>query len=146
MPLEHDSAAGFGLEDVFIFGCDRVDAEVPDAKIDRFVGDDFHKGKLAEVERLSAAEDQTQRHPRLVEQYSYRARAATRFSEAADSLTEHRREHFKVVLAAVGAGRAEILKLHQAGSIHDRVLDVLEHDLDLEEMAARRYLGEPEGA
>jgi CPA1 family monovalent cation:H+ antiporter len=102
--------------------------------------------QLAEVERLSAAEDQTQRHPRLVEQYSYRARAATRFSEAANSLTEHRREHFKVVLAAVAAGRAEILKLHQAGSIHDRVLDVLEHDLDLEEIAARRYLGEPEGA
>ena len=99
--------------------------------------------QLAEVERLSAAEDQTQRHPRLVEQYSYRARAATRFSEAADSLAEHRREHFKVVLAAVAAGRAEILRLHQAGSIHDRVLDVLEHDLDLEEMSARRHLGEP---
>ncbi len=102
--------------------------------------------QLAEVERLSAQEDQTQRHPRLVEQYSYRARAANRFSEAADSLAEHRREHFKVVLAAVAAGRSEILRLNHAGSIHDRVLDVLEHDLDLEETAARRYLGEPEGA
>jgi hypothetical protein len=45
----------------------------------------------------------------------------------------------------VAAGRAEILKLHHAGSIHDRVLNVLEHDLDLEETTARRYLGEPEG-
>jgi monovalent cation/hydrogen antiporter len=78
-----------------------------------------------------------------VEQYSYRARAATRFSEAADSLAEHKREHFTVVLAAVAAGRAEILTLHNAGSIHDKVLEVLEHDLDLEEMTARRHLGEP---
>ncbi len=98
--------------------------------------------QLAEVERLSAREDQTQRHPRLVEQYGYRARAATRFSQEAETLAEHKREHFKVVLAAVAAGRAEILRLHAAGSIHDRVLDVLEHDLDLEEMGARRHLGE----
>lgn len=97
--------------------------------------------QLAEVERLSARDDQTQRHPRLVEQYSYRARAALRFSEAADSLIEHRREHFTVVLAAVAAGRSEVLRLYSAGSIQNRVLDVLEHDLDLEEMSARRHLG-----
>jgi monovalent cation/hydrogen antiporter len=98
--------------------------------------------QLAAVEKLSAKEDQTQRHPRLVEQYSYRARAATRFSEAAETLAEHKREHFTVVLAAVAAGRVEILRLHHAGSIHDRVLATLENDLDLEEMSARRYLGE----
>jgi monovalent cation/hydrogen antiporter len=99
--------------------------------------------QLEEVERLSARDDQTQRHPRLVEQYSYRARAATRFSEAAESLAGHRRDHFTVVLAAVAAGRAEILRLYSAGSIHDSVLEALEHDLDLEEMSARRHLGEP---
>jgi len=33
--------------------------------------------------------------------------------------------------------------LHSAGSIHDSVLHILEHDLDLEEMSARRHLGEP---
>ena len=98
--------------------------------------------QLAEVERLSAREDQTHRHPRLVEQYNYRARAATRFSEAAGGLIEQKREHFTVVLAAVDAGRSELLRLHSAGSIHDSVLSVLEHDLDLEEMSARRHLGE----
>ncbi len=98
--------------------------------------------QLAEVERLSARGDQPQRHPRLVEQYGYRARAASRFNEAAGSLTEARREHFEVVLAAVGAGRSEILRLYHAGTIHDSVLAVLEHDLDLEEMSARRHLGE----
>jgi Na+/H+ antiporter len=99
--------------------------------------------QLAEVERLSANGDQTQRHPHLVEQYSYRARATTRFSEAAGGLIEQRREHFAVVLAAVAAGRSEILRLYSVGSIHDSVLQVLEHDLDLEEMSALRYLGEP---
>jgi CPA1 family monovalent cation:H+ antiporter len=98
--------------------------------------------QLAAVEKLSAKEDQTQRHPRLLEQYGYRARATARFSEAAETLSEHRREHFQVVLAAVAAGRAEILRLHHAGSIHDRVLATLENDLDLEEISARRYLGE----
>ncbi|MGH8324294.1 MAG: cation:proton antiporter, partial [Steroidobacteraceae bacterium] len=98
--------------------------------------------QLAEVERLSAGDEQTQRHPRLVEQYRYRARAAVRFSEAAGGLIEQKREHFTVVLAAIAAGRAEVLRLHGAGSIHDKVLYMLEHDLDLEEMSARRYLGD----
>jgi Na+/H+ antiporter len=99
--------------------------------------------QLAEVERLSAQGDENHHHPRLIEQYNYRARAASRFSEAADSLADHKREHFKVVLAAVAAGRAEILRLHHARSLHDKVLEILEHDLDLEEMSARRHLGEP---
>jgi monovalent cation/hydrogen antiporter len=98
--------------------------------------------QLAEIERLSARDDQTHRHPHLVEQYSYRARAATRFSEAAEDLIERKREHFAVVLAAVAAGRSEILRLYNAGSIHETVLGALEHDLDLEEMSARRHLGE----
>ena len=29
-----------------------MDAEVPHAEVDRFIGDDFHEGELAEVERL----------------------------------------------------------------------------------------------
>jgi hypothetical protein len=99
--------------------------------------------QLAEVERRSIQDDKTHRHPRLVEQYGYRARATARFSEAAGELIVHRREHFTVVLAAISAGRAEILRLHRTGSIHDTVLHALEHDLDLEEMTARRYLGEP---
>jgi len=99
--------------------------------------------QLAEVEKRSIQEDKTHRHPRLVEQYTYRARASARFSESAGALIEHKKEHFGVVLAAIGAGRAEILRLHSTGSIHDSVLHALEHDLDLEEMTARRYLGEP---
>ena len=95
---------------------------------------------LAEVERQSAGAEETPRHPRLLEQYSYRARAAARFSEAAGGLIDQRRDHYTVVLAAVAAGRTELLRLHRAGSIHDSVLHALEQELDLEEMSARRYL------
>jgi Na+/H+ antiporter len=99
--------------------------------------------QLAEVEKRSLQDDKTHRHPRLVEQFTYRARVTARFSETSGALIGQKREHFNVVLAAIGAGRAEILRLHRSGSIHDSVLQSLEHDLDLEEMTARRYLGEP---
>ena len=97
--------------------------------------------QLAEVERQSAGAGETSRHPRLIEQYSYRARAAARFSETAGGLIDQRRDHFTVVLAAVAAGRSELLRLHRDGSIHDSVLHALEQELDLEEMSARRHLG-----
>jgi CPA1 family monovalent cation:H+ antiporter len=99
--------------------------------------------QLAEVERHSIIDGETHRHPRLVEQYGYRARAAARFSEAVDELAPAKREHFTVVLAAIAAGRVEILRLHRDGLIHDVVLHTLEHELDLEEIAARRHVEEP---
>ena len=68
------------------------------------------------------------------------ARAAARFSETAGGLIDQRRDHFTVVLAAVAAGRSELLRLHRDGSIHDSVLHALEQELDLEEMSARRHL------
>jgi monovalent cation/hydrogen antiporter len=98
--------------------------------------------QLTEVERHSSDGSGTLRHPRLVEQYSYRARAAARFSDAAGSLDKQKQDHFTVVLAAISAGRAELLRLHSAASIPDSVLNALEQELDLEEMSARRHLGE----
>ena len=98
--------------------------------------------QLEAVETQSAMPDGSQRHPRLLEQYGYRARAATRFSEAEDSLSEHRKPHFSVILDAVAAGRAELLRLHRAGEIHDSVLHTLEEELDLEEMRARQAIGD----
>jgi Na+/H+ antiporter len=98
--------------------------------------------QLAAVEARSNTPDGTQRHPRLLEQYGYRARAASRFSEAQADLLDHRNEHFSVVLDAIAAGRSELLRLHRAGEIHDEVLHTLEQELDLEEMSARRLIGE----
>jgi NhaP-type Na+/H+ or K+/H+ antiporter len=98
--------------------------------------------QLHAVEARSQAPDGSQRHPRLMEQYGYRARAATRYSEAEDSLAHHRNEHFSVILAAIAAGRTELLRLHRTGKIHDSVLHALEQELDLEEISARRLSGE----
>jgi Na+/H+ antiporter len=99
--------------------------------------------QLAVVEKASQAEDGTQRHPRLLEQYGYRSRAAARFAESAAELEEQRREHFTVLLAAIAAGRGEVLGMQRKGEIHDFVLQSLEQELDLEEMSARRLLGDP---
>jgi CPA1 family monovalent cation:H+ antiporter len=100
------------------------------------------RAQLGAVERRSADGDGGHRHPRLVEQYGYRARAAARYSETGGALAGDRAEHFGVVLAATAAGRAELLRLHRTGTVHDDVLHALEQELDLEEMSARRLAGE----
>ena len=44
--------------------------------------------------------------------------------------------HFDIVIAAVAAGRAELVRLHRAHEISDETLHNLERDLDLEELGA----------
>ncbi|MDB5633226.1 MAG: Na+/H+ antiporter [Tardiphaga sp.] len=96
--------------------------------------------QLAAVEKESLNADGTHRHPRLFEQYSYRVRASTRFSEETETLTPHRIEHFTAVLAAIAAGRQELLRLHRSGEIHDTVLHAIEQELDLEEVNVQRFV------
>jgi len=96
--------------------------------------------QLAAVEAQSLNPDGSHRHPRLFEQYSYRVRAATRFSEEKDTLAPRRIEHFNTVLAANAAGRAELLRMHRGGEIHDEVLHAIEQELDLEEVNVSRFV------
>ncbi|MFO1026133.1 MAG: Na+/H+ antiporter [Acetobacteraceae bacterium] len=98
------------------------------------------QAQLQAIERASRAEDGREMHPRLLEQYGYRARAAERFSSAEADLLGHRQEHFGAVLSAIKAGRAELVRLHRAGEIHDEVLHRLENELDLEELTALRFV------
>ena len=98
--------------------------------------------QFAVVERLSQQPDGSQKHPRLLEQYGYRARLTERYSSEAGARAAARKEHFEVVLAAIAAGRAEIVRLHRSGMIHDEVLRTLESDLDLQELAARAVVNE----
>jgi CPA1 family monovalent cation:H+ antiporter len=44
--------------------------------------------------------------------------------------------HFNLVLKAVAAGRAELLRLHRAGDIDEETFQELERDLDIEELGA----------
>lgn len=96
--------------------------------------------QLAAVEQGSLNPDGTHRHPRLFEQYSYRVKASARFSEEKETLSPHRVEHYNAVLAANAAGRAELLRMHRKGEIHDSVLHAIEQELDLEEVNVRRFV------
>ena len=95
--------------------------------------------ELAAVQQLSAQPDGTQLHPILIEQYTYKVGAVTRLDAASGALDGSRAEHFATVLAAVAAGRVALLKMHRAREIHDTVLQALEHELDLDEIGARRF-------
>jgi len=96
--------------------------------------------QLQAIESAARTEDGRELHPRLVEQYGYRARAAERYSGAEADLLGHRQEHFGAVVAEIRAGRTEPVRLHRAGGIHDEVLHQLENELGLEELTARRFV------
>ena len=93
------------------------------------------------VEALARLPDGTLRHPRLLEQYTYRADVIARFADRQDEAAAERRDHFDVMLAAAAAGRAELLRLHRAGEIHDEVLRAIERSLDLQEAMAAAARG-----
>ena len=75
-------------------------------------------------------------HPRLLERYERRATMIVDYVGQEESYAPQLNAHFDVVLAAVAAGRAELIRLHRAGDIDEDTLHELEHDLDLEELSA----------
>ncbi len=98
------------------------------------------KAQFDAVAAASQQPDGSERHPRLLEQYGHRARSALLYAEDRERYRPHEVEHFSVILSAVRAGRAEVLRLHRAGQIHDQVLTVLERELDLQEVTAELML------
>lgn len=88
------------------------------------------------IQTLSRNPDGTERHPRLLEQYLHRSQVAAHYEQDRELHHSIKLEHFDALLAAIAAGRAEVLKMHKAGEIHDEVLRQLERELDLQEMAA----------
>jgi CPA1 family monovalent cation:H+ antiporter len=100
------------------------------------------RAKQAVVEEQAYAPDGTLVHPQLLEEYRKRARATERYAGDTDAFMPAIRAHFDVILAAVAAGRAELVRLHRKGMIEDEVLHDLERDLDLEEMGALLQRGD----
>ncbi|MEG3148556.1 Na+/H+ antiporter [Sphingomonas sp. ZT3P38] len=94
------------------------------------------QAQLELVERSAYGPDGSPLHPRLLENYGLRARQTARYSENESAFTENIARHFDLVIAAVAAGRLELVRLHRAGDIDDKTLHNLELDLDLEELAA----------
>ncbi|PRG92387.1 Na+/H+ antiporter [Burkholderia gladioli] len=95
------------------------------------------RAQLAAIQPLVRDAEGKVIHPRLLEQYSYRMSIAERFEHEPAFPAEDVHAHYDVVLAAVAAGRAEMLRMHRAGEIHDEVLHQLERELDQQEVTAR---------
>ncbi len=94
------------------------------------------RAQLAAVERNAYDDRGTLIHPQLLRRYTVRATAGEAFDGTPEERTEAIARHFDVIIAAVAAGRAELVRLHRAGQIDDETLHDLEHDLDLEELGA----------
>jgi monovalent cation/hydrogen antiporter len=92
--------------------------------------------QLAAVHPLVHDADGAVIHPRLLEQYTYRATLSQRFQDMEDFPTDARHAHYDIVLSAIAAGRAELLRMHRGGLIHDELLHSLEHEFDLQEITA----------
>ncbi|MGS0891813.1 Na+/H+ antiporter [Burkholderia stagnalis] len=97
--------------------------------------------QLAAIQPLARDENGVVIHPRLLEQYTYRAELTERTKNEPEYPVEVRVAHYDVVLAAIRAGRAELLRLHRSNRIHDEMLHALERDLDLQEVSAQHARG-----
>jgi len=81
-------------------------------------------------------------HPQLLEQYRRRLEVTERYADDADAFMENLGTHFDVILTAIAAGRAELIRIHREGLIEDEVLHNLERDLDVEELGIVLQRGE----
>lgn len=77
---------------------------------------------------------------RLIEEYEDRVRSNQNASNEGPDHIQQRSKYFRLELDLVGVSRSELLKLHQAGRIPNRVLHRLEAELDLEEFRLHRLL------
>ena len=94
------------------------------------------RAQLAAVENLARGEDNTLVHPQLLRRYTARVAAEEGFTGTQEERGEAIASHFDVIIGAVAAGRAELVRLHRAHRIDDETLRSLELDLDLEELGA----------
>jgi monovalent cation/hydrogen antiporter len=117
------------------------DALVPGQVTEDVAWSRMAHAQLAAVATVSRQPDGSERHPRLLEHFGYRVRASIAYAADKDHHQPLEIEHFDVVLQAIEAGRAEILRMHRAGEIHDHVLSELERELDLQQMTAELYRG-----
>ncbi len=99
------------------------------------------EAQLAAIRPLAYDGAGVLQHPRLLEQYEYRRTMLDRVREREGGMPKERAAHFDLIVTAVAAGRAELLRLHRSERIHDSVLRTLESELDVEELAALRRRG-----
>jgi Na+/H+ antiporter len=94
------------------------------------------RAQHAVVAELAHGPDGAVLHPRLLETYKRRSEQTDAYVGNEDAFTDRIVAHFDIVIAAVAAGRTELVRLHRAQDISDDTLHNLERDLDLEELSA----------
>ncbi|SRR5579859_2645240 len=99
------------------------------------------KAQAALVESRAYDEDGKLIHPQLLERYQRMARIHADYAGNEASYAPRVQAHFGLILEAIAAGRAELIRLHRAGEIDERTLHDLERALDLEELTAQSALG-----
>lgn len=100
------------------------------------------RAKAAAVRNEAYSAEGALIHPKLLDEYSKRAAAMERYAGEPKDYLPDIQAHFDVILTAVAAGRAELVRLHRAGLIEDETLHDLERDLDIEEMGAVFHRGQ----
>lgn len=94
------------------------------------------QAQLVAVEELARNGQGEVLHPQLLRRYTARASAGADFTGTDEERAAAIASHFEVIIGAVRAGRAELVRLHRANCIDNETLRNLERDLDLEEMGA----------
>ena len=100
------------------------------------------RAMLIIAEQRAYAPDGRLIHPRLLDKYQQRATSSERYADEPNAFMADIRPHFDVMLEAIAAGRAELIRLQRQGQIEDEVLHDLERDLDIEEMSVSFQRGE----
>jgi CPA1 family monovalent cation:H+ antiporter len=94
------------------------------------------QAQVKTVEAHAYGEDGALLHPRLLDRYQRHAALSASYAGQEAEHAETLHAHFNLVLKAVAAGRAELLRLHRAGDIDEETFQELERDLDIEELGA----------
>jgi CPA1 family monovalent cation:H+ antiporter len=96
--------------------------------------------QVALIESRAYDEDGNLVHPQLLERYRRKARIFNDYAGKEADYAPRVQAHFGLILEAIAAGRAELIRLHRAGDIDERTLHDLERVLDLEELTAQSAL------
>jgi monovalent cation/hydrogen antiporter len=102
------------------------------------------KASLQYLQELPEAAADRATHAPLIEQYKHRLEMARDASDANGASAHARKSRLQAALAAVSAGREELLLLLREGEVHESVLQKLELELDLEELRLRQIGGQRE--
>jgi NhaP-type Na+/H+ or K+/H+ antiporter len=99
------------------------------------------EASLHYLTEAAARSNASPHHSQLVEFYQRRLELTQQVGAMGQHASELRASHFGTALAALGAGRAELIHMHRSGALHDTIVRELEAELDLEELRLRRLSG-----